>query len=78
LVKINNQREYGLLWWPTEYDYMNRKTRGYAALGAGGNLVYVFPELELVVATSGGSYSSRGWRYHGGELLTNFVLPAIR
>jgi hypothetical protein len=56
---------------------MNRTVRAFSALGAGGNLVMVFPELDLVVATHGGSYSSRGWRYIGGELLTNYILPAI-
>jgi hypothetical protein len=57
---------------------MNRKVRAFSALGAGGNLVMVFPELDLVVATHGGSYASRGWRYIGGELLANYILPSIR
>ena len=47
-------------------------------LGAGGNLVFVFPELELVIATTGGSYISRGWRYAGGELIPNYILPAVK
>jgi CubicO group peptidase (beta-lactamase class C family) len=77
LSKINNQRNYGLLWWPQEYPYQNRTVKGYSALGAGGQIIMVFPELELVIATNGGSYASRGWRYIGGELIQNFILPAV-
>ena len=77
LTKIGD-REYGLLWWPQEFPYMGRKVRGFSALGAGGQVVYVLPELDLVIATNGGSYSSRGWRYLTGEFIQNFVLPAVR
>ena len=78
LVKINGQREYGLAWWPQQYTVDNRTVRGFAALGAGGQIVMVFPELELVIATNGGSYISRGWRFPGGELIPNYILPAVR
>jgi CubicO group peptidase (beta-lactamase class C family) len=78
LVKINGTRPYGLLWWPEEKPWRGRTVKTFAMLGAGGNVMFVFPELELVVATTGGSYISRGWRFAGGELLTNLVLPAVR
>jgi CubicO group peptidase (beta-lactamase class C family) len=71
------EREYGLLWWPQEYQVGGRTVRGFAALGAGGQTVTVVPELELVIATNGGSYSSRGWRFIGGELITDLILPAV-
>ena len=78
LSKINGKRDYGLLWWPQEFSYRDRKVRGFAALGAGGQIVMVFPELDLVIATNGGSYISRGWRYIGGELIADHILPAVR
>jgi CubicO group peptidase (beta-lactamase class C family) len=71
-------RDYGLAWWRQEYTVENRTVRAFAALGAGGQIVMVFPELDLVVATTGGSYISRGWRYAGGELIPNYVLPVVR
>lgn len=77
LMKIN-QRGYGLLWWPEEKTYRDRVVQEFAALGAGGQIVMVFPEFDMVVATTGGSYSSRGWRFVGGELMSSFILPAIR
>jgi CubicO group peptidase (beta-lactamase class C family) len=76
LKKIGD-RDYGLLWWPQAFTIGNRTVRGFAALGNGGQIVMVFPELQLVVATNGGSYGSRGWRFVGGELLSSYILPAV-
>ena len=76
LVHIG-EREYGLLWWPQAYTVRGRTVRGFAALGNGGQIVMVFPELELVIATNGGSYASRGWRYVGDELIPD-LLAAVR
>jgi hypothetical protein len=36
-----------------------------------------FPELALVVATNGGSYGSRGWRY-AGDVLIPAIPAAVR
>jgi len=76
LVKIAG-RDYGLLWWPQSFTVGNRTIRGFAALGNGGQIVMVFPELKLVVATNGGSYASRGWRFVGGDLMAKYILPAV-
>jgi CubicO group peptidase (beta-lactamase class C family) len=69
---------YGYLWWVEYYPYKGRKVLGYSMRGAGGQLVFVIPELDLVVTTMGGNYSNR----RGGRYLNNFiagaVLPAVR
>ncbi|HEX6661734.1 MAG TPA: serine hydrolase domain-containing protein [Sphingomicrobium sp.] len=69
---------YSYLWWVEYYPYKNRKVLGYSARGAGGQLVFVVPELDLVVTTMGGNYSNR----RGGRYLNNFIatsiLPAVR
>ena len=77
LMKIAG-RDYGLLWWPQSFTVDNRTIRGYAALGNGGQIVMVFPELKLVVATNGGSYASRGWRFVGGDLMSKYILPSVK
>lgn len=74
----SRKRGYGYLWWVEEYPFRDRTIRSYASLGLGGQMVVVFPELDLVVATQGGSYSSNGWRYFGGELIPKHILPAVR
>jgi CubicO group peptidase (beta-lactamase class C family) len=69
---------YGYLWWMEYYPYKDRKVLGYSARGAGGQMVFVVPELDLVVSTMGGNYSNR----RGGRYLNNFIatsiLPAVR
>jgi CubicO group peptidase (beta-lactamase class C family) len=72
------ERGYGYLWWGQDYLYQGRTIHAFAALGAGGQVMMVFPELDLVIATFGGSYSSSGWRYMGGELIPEHILPAVR
>lgn len=72
------ERRYGYLWWGLDYPYRDRRVRAFSALGAGGQLVMVFPELDLVIASYGANYSSRGWRYVQQELVPGSILPAVR
>jgi CubicO group peptidase (beta-lactamase class C family) len=69
---------YGYLWWSEFYPYKNRKVYGYSARGAGGQMIFVVPELDLVVTAMGGNFSNR----RGGRYLNNFIataiLPAVR
>ena len=69
---------YGYLWWVEDYPYKNRTVRSFSARGAGGNLVIVVPELDLVVTTMAGNYSNRrGMKYLGNFIATS-ILPAVR
>jgi CubicO group peptidase (beta-lactamase class C family) len=69
---------YGYLWWMEYYPYKGRKVLGYSARGAGGNLVFVVPELDLIVTTMAGNYSNRrGMKYLGNFIATS-ILPAVR
>jgi CubicO group peptidase (beta-lactamase class C family) len=70
-------RGYGLLWWVVDFPYRGKPIHSFAALGNGGQTVTVFPSLDLVIATFGGSYASRGWRYMQGDLIPNYILPAV-
>ncbi|HEX6406748.1 MAG TPA: serine hydrolase [Gemmatimonadales bacterium] len=69
---------YGYFWWMEYYPYKDRKVLGYSARGAGGQMIFVVPELDLVVTTMGGNFSNR----RGGRYLNNFIatsiLPAVR
>ncbi|HEX6741068.1 MAG TPA: serine hydrolase, partial [Sphingomicrobium sp.] len=69
---------YSYLWWVEDYPYKGRTVRGYSARGAGGQMTFVVPELDLVVTAMGGNYSNR----RGGRYLNNFIataiLPAVR
>jgi CubicO group peptidase (beta-lactamase class C family) len=69
---------YGYLWWMENYPYKNRNVLGYSARGAGGNLTFVVPELDLVVTTMAGNYSNRRGMKYLGNLIANSILPAVR
>jgi len=69
---------YGYLWWMENYPYKNRNVLGYSARGAGGNLTFVVPELDLVVTTMAGNYSNRRGMKYLGNLIANAILPAVR
>ena len=45
---IINEISYGYLWWVTDKEKHN-----YAAIGDGGNVIYVNPEKKIVVGVAG-------------------------
>jgi CubicO group peptidase (beta-lactamase class C family) len=68
---------YGYLWWGIDYPYKDRTVHAFYAGGAGGQTVTVIPELDLVVATFAGNYSSKGSSLTA-HLTPRYVLPAVR
>ena len=69
---------YGYYWWVEDYPFKNRTVRAYSARGAGGNLVYVVPELDLIMTTMAGNYSNRRGMKFLGDLIATSILPAVR
>ena len=69
---------YGYNWWSEDFPYKNRTVRAVLAMGAGGQIVTVVPELDLVVAFFAGNYSSRSQRELGHIYVPRFILPAVR
>jgi CubicO group peptidase (beta-lactamase class C family) len=69
---------YGYNWWGEEFPYKDRNVYSYSALGAGGQVITVVPELDLVVAFYAGNYSSRIQRDMGHHYVPRFILPAVR
>lgn len=70
--------KYGYLWWVRDSPYRDRTVRVYYAGGAGGQSAIVVPELDLVIATYGASYSS-GKATHAisRDLAKNHILAAV-
>lgn len=67
---------YGYLWWIEDYPYKNRTVRAVAARGAGGQTVTVIPELDTVIATFAGNFSSRKGMFAASDPMR--ILPALR
>jgi CubicO group peptidase (beta-lactamase class C family) len=70
-------RDYGYLWWVEDLPYRGRTVRTFSALGAGGQVATVVPELDMVIAGFNGSYFSNGWRWFSGEAIPKLILPAV-
>lgn len=68
---------YGYLWWGIDYPYKNRTVHAFYATGTGGQTVTVIPDLDLVVATFAGNYSSKGYT-EASHLTPRYILPAVR
>lgn len=70
---------YGYFWWIEDYPYKNRTVRIYSARGAGGQSVTVVPDLDLVVATFAGNFSSvKGMAAASTAPIPRIILPAVR
>jgi len=70
---------YGYFWWIEDYPYKDRTVRIFSARGSGGQTVTVVPELDLVIATLAGNFSSR--KGMGGAStvpIPRIILPAVR
>jgi len=69
---------YGYNWWMEDFPYKNRTLRAVKALGAGGQIITVVRELDLVVAFFAGNYSSRVQMGLGHTFVPKYILPAVR
>lgn len=77
LYNLNNI-QYGYLWWSMDFPYKNRTVRAFFAGGNGGQSVTVIPDLDLVIATYAGNYSTRVGIHIQQDYIPNYILPAVR
>lgn len=81
-VKIRDRREYGYHWYLGEIVFNGLegplRERWIAAMGNGGQRLYVFPRLELLVVVTAGNYNRRDQGTPPIRVLTEVVLPNIR
>lgn len=78
MVAIGDGSHDGYNWHCHEYTVGGRTYREYDASGNGGQLVMVFPELDLAVAVMAGNYGQYGiWRRFRDELVPQGIIPAL-
>jgi CubicO group peptidase (beta-lactamase class C family) len=75
-ARIDDDTEYGYLWWLKTYRSGDRDYRSYYMSGTGGNHVHVFPDQKLVVVITTTNHHKRGPPKITDRLLTEKVLPA--
>jgi CubicO group peptidase (beta-lactamase class C family) len=60
LRDLGTTQQYGYLWNSQEFDYKGRKVRAVFSGGNGGQVSMEIPDLDLVIAFTGGNYGTRG------------------
>lgn len=76
-VRIDEQTEYGYLWWLQAFTGTAGPAPAYYMTGTGGNKVLVFPTLDLVVVITSENYRRRDAQALSERLLTEHILGAI-
>ena len=69
---------YGYLWNSFEYPYLGRKLHAYFPGGNGGQVYIGIPELDLLIAFTGGSYADAVLFRSQREFVPQDILPAVR
>ena len=81
-VRINDRRQYGYHWYLGEVAFKGlegpRKERWVGAIGNGGQRLFVFPGLELMLVITAGNYNQRDQGSPPERVITDVVLPNIR
>jgi len=65
---------YGYLWWLKYLDAGATRYYSFAAQGNGGQKIYVFRSLNLVVVTTGGNFNTQS---PADVLIRKYILPGL-
>ena len=76
-AQIDDQTEYGYLWWLKTFKSGGTGYPAYLMNGNGGNKVAVFPALDLTVVITSTNYNTRGMHEQTDKLLTDYILAAV-
>ena len=78
LRDLSAVQQYGYLWNSVEYPYQNRKVRAFFAGGNGGQISMGIPELDLVIAFTGGNYADPALFRPQRQFVPLYILPAVK
>ena len=66
---------YSYTWWTKTLYKSGKRINMYSASGFGGQHIMILPELNTVVAFTGGNYITKRPPF---KILKNYIIPAIR
>ena len=78
LRNLSPRQTYGYLWNSVAYDYKGRKLHAFFPAGNGGQVYIGIPELDLVVAFTGGNYADASLFRAQREFVPEDILPAVK
>lgn len=76
-ARIDEQTEYGYLWWLKSFKSGEKSYAAFYMSGNGGNKVAVFPELDMVAVLTSTNYNTRGMHEQTDKLLTDYILASF-
>lgn len=76
LQDVRDKNEYGYLWWHDTYVVKGKAIKSIEARGAGGQFIFIIPELESVVVITSGNFRN-GKGNQAREILKEYILPAM-
>ena len=76
-AKVDDDYEYGYLWWLAAFKSGDKKFATYLMQGNGGNKIAVFPELNMVVVITTTNFNVRGAHDLTNRLLSEYILAAV-
>jgi CubicO group peptidase (beta-lactamase class C family) len=75
-VEQPDQRWYGYQWWHMDFEMDGKTIAAIHSSGWGGQYVFIFPELDLIVVAHGANFDD--FREEGPfRMLKNYILPAV-
>lgn len=78
LRNLTRVQQYGWLWNSLEYPYKDRKVRAFFAGGNGGQIFMGIPDLDLVIAFTGGNYGDPALFIPQRIYVPQFILPSVQ
>ncbi|WP_422858099.1 serine hydrolase domain-containing protein [Flagellimonas sp. S174] len=76
LQDTRDKNEYGYLWWHDSYEVNGKPIAAIEARGAGGQFIFILPELEAVVVMTSGNFRNRKGN-QPRDILQEYILPAL-
>jgi CubicO group peptidase (beta-lactamase class C family) len=69
---------YGYQWWLGRTLSGDKEVKWVAAMGLGGQRIFIIPDFDLVVTTMSGLYASPRQGVAAIDILYSFVIPSVR
>jgi len=77
LRNLTKTQQYGWLWNSVEYPYKGGTVRAFFAGGNGGQVFMAIPQLDLVIAFTGGNYNDRATFIAQRMFVPEHILPTV-
>jgi CubicO group peptidase (beta-lactamase class C family) len=74
-VPLSSNHGYGYQWWRAIYKSSGKEIDSFSARGNGGQCIFVFPTLDMVVVLTQGYYDidNEAW-----NILHRYIFPAVK